>query len=102
MMPTYELLLSKTAASAECYGEGPAEGMTLTLKSVSSEATQIEKVLQQDSSTLPKSRGCATGYEVTKVVKSGKSLLIAVQYSTPGFEGPNQETIAVTAQVDLK
>lgn len=101
MLPQYSLEIQSSPAKAECYGEGDAQAMKLTLKAASESATQVTKVLQQDSSTLPKSRGCATNYRVTKVVRSGSALLVLVEYMTPGFEGPNFEHIGVTAELQL-
>jgi predicted secreted protein len=101
-VPKYELTIETAPAKAECYDMGEAVGMKLTLTNKEGEATPINRVLQQDSASLPKSRGCAMGYSVTNVIKSGSALVVAVKYSSPGFEGPDTQHMVVTTEAALK
>ncbi|RYZ75588.1 MAG: DUF2259 domain-containing protein [Proteobacteria bacterium] len=99
ILPKYELAIASKPAAGDC--DVPAMGMKLTLSAKEGKTTPINKVLQEDSSTLPKTRECAYGYSVSKVVKSGSALLVAVRFSSPGFEGPTQSHIAVTTEANL-
>lgn len=58
-----------------------------------------EQVLQRDRK-LPRSRGCASGYRIRDVwLHGGRSLVVIVSYSVPGFEGRSVRHLAVTGML---
>lgn len=105
--PKYELKIATTPAEDKTdeqwctalSGRAP-ELLKLTLEGKAGDAAGFFRVLQDDKS-LPRSRSCPTGYTVKQVTRFGESLVVAVSYSSPGFEGPNIDHIVVTAQVKL-
>ena len=58
-----------------------------------------EIVLQQDK-RLPRSRGLGVhDYRLEAVVTYKTSLLVAVSYAQPGFEGPDTNQVFVATQL---
>jgi predicted secreted protein len=98
----YELKLTTQSVGSipSCYDLGEAKKMTLTLTSIN--ATPAVNMVLQSDTRLPSSRGCVLGYRVSKVIRSGKALVVALDYMTPGFEGPDaQHMIVTTDKVDF-
>ncbi len=87
------------AKSEQCYDMGEPKMLKLTLKSKNDPQT-VNLVMQEDKS-LPKSRGCALGYGVSKVIRSGNALVVIINKSSPGFEGPDHDFMAITAEIKL-
>ena len=96
--------------SAECdrYDLGPVSMMTLEL-----EGDYIERTTLQQDSSLPASRGCSTGYRIHSVVVYAPNqadqhgcchrdlaMLVLLQMSQFGFEGPDWRTMGVTAMLN--
>lgn len=97
----YSLSLDEISTRSEaCFDGEQAKMMKLTLKSVRQDESAINLVMQQDTS-LPKSRGCVLGYGISKVIKSGDALVVVLNKTTPGFEGPDSSFLAVTAEIKL-
>ena len=93
----YSLTVTKkpAGATAACKEKEDRPAlMTLTLKSVKA-VKPVSMVLQSDS-RLPSSRGCASDYRVSRVIRSGKALVVVVDYLTPGFEGGDKQHMVVT------
>lgn len=94
----YSLSLTEKTAQADCSTEWEAKMLKLSLSSVQQPGLNL--VMQEDK-TLPRSRGCVLGYGISKVIKSGDSLVVILNKSTPGFEGPDSSFLAITAEVKL-
>jgi predicted secreted protein len=96
----FSLELKELAAkSDQCYDMGEPKMLKLTLKSKNDPQT-VNLVMQEDK-VLPRSRGCALGYGVSKVIRSGNALVVIVMKSSLGFEGPDFNFMAVTADINL-
>lgn len=57
-----------------------------------------ETSLQKDT-VLPKSRGEALGYGIKSVYSKGNKVVVFVEYSKTGFEGPDYRQIAVSGKI---
>jgi len=53
----------------------------------------------QDDKKIPTSRGCAYGYRLDKSFSSGKGIVVLVQFSRPGFEGPDARYLVITGMI---
>ncbi|MGI9464287.1 MAG: DUF2259 domain-containing protein [Aestuariivirgaceae bacterium] len=95
----YRLKLEEFPASAEqlCKDLG-ADGKAFALSLAYGENPASE--VYRDKDTVPKSRGCATGYTVADVVVAGnvgrpKQFVVLVHVFAYGFEGPDSRFIAI-------
>jgi predicted secreted protein len=107
-LPRYDVkIATKPARSDNAEGEYCASIgfepalLTLSVEGRADSSTQGFRALLQQDSRLPKSRGCATSYSVQRVTILGDNLVVALYYSTPGFEGPDVRSMVVTGKVKL-
>jgi predicted secreted protein len=75
--------------------EIPECDVTRQLLEVTLFVGKTSRILQRDTK-LPESRRCAYNYELHSVFLKGSSLVAFIAVSTPGFEGPNLDWMAVT------
>lgn len=90
----YELFLAALVVEKNCYEMGlNAEILDLRIR-----REKKETVLQKDS-RLPKSRGCASGYEISHVFVFQGFVAVAVSFRRPGFEGPDGRWMMITGRL---
>lgn len=73
---------------------GPTKIFTLTVHDEFEAEQTPGKVLQEDRK-LYKSRGCVIGYGFHSLLIHGDNIVIFVNATTPGFEGPNVRQLVV-------
>lgn len=91
---TYDLSLVTRIFEKNCFDMG-FNGEILNLEIRKGKKTQI---LQKDT-RLPKSRGCAFGYEVSEVRVFQGFVAVAMAYKKPGFEGPDHRWMMITGKL---
>ena len=100
-LTSYALTLRQSAArSNACENGESAKKLRLNLDSTRPQGHQVHLTMQNDT-TLPASRGCVTGYAVSKVIKSGDALVVVVSQTSTGFEGADIGHMLITAEVAL-
>jgi predicted secreted protein len=83
----------------ECFGF-PRSMIVLSLSRKENGAVQSVE-LQRDT-RLPKSRDCSREYELRQVIQHKNAIAVVLRYLSPGFEGPDENALVVTAKNVLK
>lgn len=102
---TYEILLNEVKAPVTADNDWcdwyPNNMIELRLKKVDlyDEGSFI-KDLQIDTQQ-PKKRACSSKYKVAYAMRSKDSLAVVLEFSQPGFEGPNYRYMVVTSQMQF-
>jgi predicted secreted protein len=86
-----KLVLEQTPTQTEnCMPDLETRKMTLSLS-----YKGAIQVLQKDKQ-LPKSRACAFSYTIREVYCYSSTIVVLIDYQSPGYEGPDLRQIAVT------
>ena len=83
----------------ECLGV-PRSMIALSLSRKEGDAVQSVE-LERDT-RLPKSRDCSGEYELRQVIQHKNAIAVVLRYVSPGFEGPDENALVVTAKNVLK
>jgi predicted secreted protein len=102
-IPKYELLVETVDGEdttegqwcTELLGERP-QMLKLTLQG--REGTDETRLVLQEDRRLPRSRSCVNAYSVRRVTEFRGALVVAVSFTTPGFEGPDVRHMVVTGR----
>lgn len=86
--------------ASDCF-DGEADGVGFELFMQWSAQT---RVLHEDGSRVPASRGCASGYRIGDVIlyeppAGPRVVVVLIAYTRPGFEGPDVRWLAVAARL---
>jgi len=88
------VVLEEIIVDRECDPAGNAKIFVLTF-----EAPDGASITLQRDSALPASRGCPYEYRLAAVHRYLDYLAVIVEYSTPGYEGPNVRQLIVTGHM---